>query len=152
MIDKTVWIALAAVLALAGCNKPAPAAQTAMPSNAASVAAPFTPSYASGGTAPAATPTVAPADGSAAQPTGALPSDLSSPTPAEAATFNAAFDRGTHDSCVTSAESNGLPPDGADKYCSCVVARLEPLSVQEKLALPQHHDVIVAAATACRSQ
>jgi hypothetical protein len=145
MNNKVAWITLLAVLTLAGCNKPATPAVA--PANTTGAAAPFAPSYAAGGAAaPAAAPGAALADGSAPAP------DASSPTPDQTAAFNASFDKSTHDSCVTSAEGNGATADAAEKYCTCVVAKLEPLSVQDKMALPQHQDTLTAAASACRGQ
>ena len=41
--------------------------------------------------------------------------------------FNASFDKSTHDSCVTSAQTHGAAADVAEKYCTCVVAQLDKL-------------------------
>src|SRR5579871_1578699 len=117
MTNHVPWIALAAVLSLAACSKPAPPAAAAN-----TAAAPFTPSY---GSAPA--PTASAPPDAAAQALGA------SATPDQTAAFNASFDKATHDSCVGSAQNSGASADAAEKYCSCVVAKLEPLSVQEKM-------------------
>jgi hypothetical protein len=137
MINRATWITLAAVLTLAACNKPAAPAAAAN----TTAAAPFTPSYGSPAATPAASPdATAPALGATA------------PNSDQAAAFNASFDKATHDSCVSSAESNGAAADVAEKYCSCVVAKLEPLSVQDKMALPQHQDTLTAAASACKPQ
>jgi hypothetical protein len=66
------------------------------------------------------------------------------------ASFNTAFDKSTHDSCVTSAQTHGAAADVAEKYCTCVVAQLDKLSMQEKMALPQHEETLTAAANACK--
>jgi hypothetical protein len=156
-MTKTIsWIALAGLaLATAACSPAAPPANTAANTAAA---APFAPSYAGGG-APAAgpfgaAPGTTPAPGApagygapGAEP--ALPAQMS---PDQTAQFNAAFDKATHDSCVTSAQSNGAPAAAAETYCSCVVSKLEPLSPQDKMALQQHQDALVAAAQACKPQ
>lgn len=68
------------------------------------------------------------------------------------AQFNAAFDKSTHDSCVSSAGTHGMPADQAETYCSCIVKQFAPLSVSEKMALPTHQDKMTAAAQACIAQ
>jgi hypothetical protein len=70
----------------------------------------------------------------------------------QTAQFNTTFAKTTHDSCLNSAEKHGVTADAAERYCSCVVHRLESLSVEDKMALPQHHDTMVAASNACRAQ
>jgi hypothetical protein len=66
--------------------------------------------------------------------------------------FNASFDKSTHDSCVTSASEHGAAADVAEKYCTCVVTELDKLSVQDKLALAAHQEKLQAAAQACKPQ
>jgi hypothetical protein len=64
--------------------------------------------------------------------------------------FNESFDRSTHDSCVSSATAHGGAADAAEKYCSCVVAQLDKLSVKEKEGLTPESPVLAQAAGACR--
>ncbi len=64
--------------------------------------------------------------------------------------FNASFDKSTHDSCVTAATGKGNPADAAERYCTCVVAQLDKLSVDEKMKLNQEPDKLTAAAQACQ--
>jgi hypothetical protein len=65
------------------------------------------------------------------------------------AAFNTQFDKSTHDSCVSTATTNGHPADVAEKYCTCVV---DKLSVADKMALPMHQEKLQAAAQACQPQ
>ena len=87
-----------------------------------------------------------PSGGNSANSTGAAGSAGSSFD----ASFNAAFDKSTHDSCVTSAQTHGAAADVAEKYCTCVVAQLDKLSTADKMALPQHEETLTAAANACK--
>ena len=66
--------------------------------------------------------------------------------------FNASFAKSTHDACVPSAQQHGASADQAEKYCTCVVAQLAPLSIADKMALPTHQDKMQAAAAACTAQ
>jgi hypothetical protein len=68
------------------------------------------------------------------------------------AQFNATFAKTTHDGCLRSAQKHGLSANAAEQYCSCVVHRLGSLSVEDKMALPQHQDTMLAASHACRVQ
>jgi hypothetical protein len=63
--------------------------------------------------------------------------------------FNASFDKSTHDSCVSTAVGKGGAPDVVEKYCTCVVAQLDKLTVDEKMKLNQTPDKLTAAAQAC---
>jgi hypothetical protein len=65
--------------------------------------------------------------------------------------FNEQFAKSTHDSCVPSAQQHGATADQAEKYCTCVVAQLAPLSIQEKMSLPLNQDKMKTAAAACAS-
>lgn len=65
------------------------------------------------------------------------------------AQFNAAFDKSTHDSCVTSAGSHGLPAAQVEAYCTCFVKEADKLSVPDKMALPAHEEKITAMAQTC---
>jgi hypothetical protein len=64
--------------------------------------------------------------------------------------FNASFDKKTHDSCLPAAMKNGLSADAAEKYCTCAVAKLDKLSLQDKMSLQSHPERLQAAADACR--
>jgi hypothetical protein len=66
--------------------------------------------------------------------------------------FNTSFDKSTHDSCVPSAVQHGAPPDGAERYCTCVVKELDKLSVQQKMSLSPTSPEISNAASACVGQ
>ena len=66
--------------------------------------------------------------------------------------FNKNFDKSTHDSCVPSAVAHGASADAAERYCSCVIAQLEPLSPAEKLQLNSQPDKLKAAGAACQAQ
>jgi len=68
------------------------------------------------------------------------------------AQFNAAFDKSTHDSCVPAATQHGATPANAEKYCTCVVAELDKLSVADKMSLPLHQEKLQAAANTCNAQ
>jgi hypothetical protein len=84
-----------------------------------------------------------PSGGNSANSTGSAASSFD-------ASFNASFDKSTHDSCVSSAQVHGAAADVAEKYCTCVVAQLDKLSTQDKMALPQHEETLTAAANACK--
>ena len=64
--------------------------------------------------------------------------------------FNASFDKSTHDSCVSTATGRGGAADVVEKYCTCVVAQLDQLSVDEKMKLNSEPDKLKAAAEACQ--
>jgi hypothetical protein len=64
--------------------------------------------------------------------------------------FNASFDKSTHDSCVSTATGRGGAPDVVERYCTCVVTQLDKLSVDEKMKLNQAPDKVSAAAQACQ--
>jgi hypothetical protein len=66
--------------------------------------------------------------------------------------FNKTFDKNTHDSCVPAAVAHGASADAAERYCTCVIAQLEPLSPTEKLQLYSQPDKLNAAAQACQAQ
>ncbi|HZZ88509.1 MAG TPA: hypothetical protein VFE13_09270, partial [Caulobacteraceae bacterium] len=93
--------------------------------------------------------------GVAAQPSGPPPGadaaqpaadDVASWDAAKRDAYNASFDRDTHDACVSSALGHGAQADAADRFCGCVVSRLQPLSVEAKVSLSQHPDVMQSAA------
>src|SRR5580658_1535026 len=89
---------------------------------------------------------------SSAQPSAASSDDPSHWDATQRASFNDTFARTTHDSCLRAAQSHGAPADAAERYCSCVVSRLDSLSVEQKMALPQHQDTKAAASNACKGQ
>ena len=66
--------------------------------------------------------------------------------------FNQAFARTSHDSCVSAAVSRGGAPDKVERYCTCVVAQIMPLSVEEKQHLTASSDKLTQASAACRDQ
>ena len=78
------------------------------------------------------------------------PSLLQAFSDAYAKSFNQAFDRTTHDACLPSAEAHGATADQAERYCTCVVAQLEPLSVADKQKLDSDPAKLQAAAAACQ--
>jgi hypothetical protein len=84
-----------------------------------------------------------------AQPTASSSNDVSHWDASQRATFNASFDKSTHDSCLSSAQSHGAAADAAERYCSCVVTQLRPLSVEDKIALAHRQETIQAAAKVC---
>lgn len=65
--------------------------------------------------------------------------------------FNAAFDKSMHDSCVKSAVGNSAAPDVAERYCSCMVSQFQGMSVQEKQSLTPASDKVSAAAAHCNT-
>jgi hypothetical protein len=85
---------------------------------------------------------------SSAQP--AASDDPSHWDAAQRASFNATFAKATHDSCLRAAQDHGAPADAAERYCTCIVNQLAPLSVEAKMALPQHQDTVTAASNACK--
>jgi hypothetical protein len=86
-----------------------------------------------------------------AQPSAPSSDDPSHWDASQKAQFNATFAKTTHDSCLSSAQGHGASADAAERYCSCVVGRLSSLSVEDKMALPQHQDAMVAASNACKT-
>ena len=88
---------------------------------------------------------------SSAQPSAPSSDDPSHWDAGQKAQFNATFAKTTHDSCLRSAEGHGVAADAAERYCTCVVGRLDSLSVEDKMALPQHQDTMVTASNACKT-
>jgi hypothetical protein len=66
--------------------------------------------------------------------------------------FNAAFAKSSHDSCVSSSTTHGATPDQAERYCTCVVGQLAPLTVQEKQQLSPSSDKFTQIRDLCRAQ
>jgi hypothetical protein len=66
--------------------------------------------------------------------------------------FNTAFDKKTHDSCLPAAQQHGATAAQAEAYCSCVVAQLDKLSVQQKMGLNGNSPELQQAANACNAQ
>jgi hypothetical protein len=63
--------------------------------------------------------------------------------------FNASFEKSTHDGCIRTATGRG-PADQVEAYCTCVVTQLDKYTVQEKMKLQQEPDKLRAAAAACQ--
>jgi hypothetical protein len=60
------------------------------------------------------------------------------------------FDRSVHDSCVsTAAPRTGAAP--AERYCSCVVGRLDLLPISQRLQITPNSDKLVEAETYCNA-
>ena len=72
-------------------------------------------------------------------------------SPQADAAFNQAFNKSTHDSCVTSAISHQAAADVAERYCTCMVDQLKGLSVQEKQSLNPSSDKVQRAVTQCKA-
>jgi hypothetical protein len=72
--------------------------------------------------------------------------------PAPAAGGGDAWDQATYSSCVPSAEQNGASPQGAQRYCACVVSALDTLGPQRKEALTAQSPELMQAANYCRPQ
>jgi hypothetical protein len=68
------------------------------------------------------------------------------------AQFNASFDKGLHDSCVTSFTQHGGPADKAEPYCSCIVREADKLSTSDKLTLAAHSEKMTPMAQTCIAQ
>jgi hypothetical protein len=66
--------------------------------------------------------------------------------------FNDSFNKKTHDSCVTSAVGGGAPADIAERYCTCVVNQLAPLTPSQKMGLNQSSPELQNAMTSCKTQ
>jgi hypothetical protein len=66
--------------------------------------------------------------------------------------FNEAFAKSTHDSCVSSSTTHGATADQAERYCTCVVGQLAPLTVQEKQQLSPSSDKFAQIRDLCRAQ
>jgi hypothetical protein len=66
--------------------------------------------------------------------------------------FNLAFAKSTHDSCVSSTVAHGAAADRAESFCACTVAQLMPLSVDEKRRLTATSDKVTEAVAHCRAQ
>jgi hypothetical protein len=65
---------------------------------------------------------------------------------------NQQWDRATYSSCVPSAMQQGASPGGAARYCGCVVAQLDNLSLSQKEMLGPQAPELGAAVQACRPQ
>jgi len=66
--------------------------------------------------------------------------------------FNDKWSKTTHDTCVSSASSHNAPADLVERYCTCVVAKLMPLPVSEKMSLNGSSPKLQEAANACLAQ
>jgi len=65
--------------------------------------------------------------------------------------FNETFDRTMHDSCVRSATAHGAA-DLAERFCSCVVAELDKLTVEQRIKLAATSPEVAAAEATCKAQ
>jgi hypothetical protein len=65
---------------------------------------------------------------------------------------NQQWDRATYSSCVPSAMQQGASPGGASRYCACVVAQLDNLSLTQKEQLSPQSPELGAAVQQCRPQ
>jgi hypothetical protein len=72
-------------------------------------------------------------------------------SPASDASYNAAFDKSTHDSCLKAATSHGAASDTADRYCNCVVSELDKLTAQQEDLTPSSPE-LQSAQTTCKAQ
>jgi len=112
--------------------------------------------------APGATMNTGPAPSPAFGQPGANPTQQPSPTqppgafaqngPAPSPGGGDAWDQATYSSCVPSAEQNGASPQGAQRYCACVVSALDTLGTQRKDALTAQSPELMQAANYCRPQ
>ncbi len=66
--------------------------------------------------------------------------------------FNTTWNKKNHDSCVQAATGKGAPAAAAEQYCSCVIAQLDKLSVQEKMSLDPNSPVATNAVNYCNAQ
>lgn len=65
--------------------------------------------------------------------------------------FNKSWAKQNHDSCVKAAQSRG-PADMVERYCTCVVNQLMPLSTSQKMALKETSPELAQAAATCNAQ
>ena len=82
---------------------------------------------------------------------GGAPGGYAQGGPAPAAGGDA-WDQATYSSCVPSAMQNGASPQGAQRYCACVVQALDQLGPQRKEALTAQSPELMQAANYCRPQ
>jgi hypothetical protein len=66
--------------------------------------------------------------------------------------FNESFGKSLHASCLSSSQRQGAAADLAERYCSCLVAQLAPLSVKEKQSLSPSSPTFTQAGAACKAQ
>jgi hypothetical protein len=66
--------------------------------------------------------------------------------------FNDKWSKTTHDSCVSARVSQGGAADEANRYCTCVVDKLMPLTVAQKMGLNGSSPELQQAANACLAQ
>ena len=63
---------------------------------------------------------------------------------------DAAWDRGAYTACVPPAIATGASSQGAARYCACIVAELDQLTLAQKTALAPGSPDVVQAASQCR--
>jgi hypothetical protein len=86
-----------------------------------------------------------------AQPSNPTTQDAAHWDASRKAASDASFEKDTHDACVGSAQGHGASAEAAERYCSCIVARLRPLSAEIKASLSQHPDVMSDASDSCKA-
>ena len=64
----------------------------------------------------------------------------------------AVFDKGVHDSCVTSAVAKGAMPAKAEAYCTCVVGELDQVPVSGRVRLTPQSDAVTHAEAVCNAR
>jgi hypothetical protein len=88
--------------------------------------------------------------GQAADACRPLQTDDSAPSGDADAQRDAAWDRTAYTACVPSAIGNGATSQGAARYCACLVAELDQLTLAQKSALTPNSPDIAGAASQCR--
>lgn len=66
--------------------------------------------------------------------------------------FNESYAKRALDSCMKSATDSGAAAELAERYCTCFVDRLKPLSVQEKMNLKPESEAVQQAQAACKAK
>ena len=74
------------------------------------------------------------------------------PAAASDESYNAAFDKSTHDACIQAATSHGAAADAAGRYCGCVVSELDKLTAKQKQDLNPSSPELQAAQKTCQPQ
>src|SRR5581483_11884029 len=66
--------------------------------------------------------------------------------------FNESFSKKAHDSCVSSSTAHGATPVIAERFCTCVVTQLAPLSPQQKMGLNPTSPELKRAQDSCLAE
>ena len=88
---------------------------------------------------------------SATGPHPSVAEDQMPKTPEEVAQFSASFAKKLYDACVNSFTASGGPGGQSAAYCRCVVDRINPMSVQEKVGLTSDPNKLHSIANVCLS-